>query len=219
MFQKIKKPQIIANPNCSTIQLVTAVKPLHKQYGINRIFVASYQASSGAGLDPQKEFLNHLKKPQPPIDSKYFARSLAFNVIPQIGSFDFQGLTSEELKIQKETKKILADNNLDVSAFTVRVPVMNGHSEAIWIELKKSFDLTEIGSLLANSPGLIVAENFTQIAGFTPREVSGHNQVYVARIHRHPDNPYLLKMWVVADNLRKGAATNAIQIAKAIFLK
>lgn len=216
ILAKLRKPQIIANPNCSTIQLVVLLSPLKKKFGIERVFVASYQAASGAGREARDELKEHIAKQSTPEDSNYFATSLAYNVVPQIGSFDQNGFTSEEVKIMKETKKILRQHQLPVSAFTVRVPVLNAHSEAVWVTLENEVSIEEVLEALALAPGLIVEKNNQEVKTVVPRAVSGKDEVFVGRIHQDLDDPKTWIFWVVADNLRKGAATNAIQIAEEI---
>jgi len=217
LLSKLRKPQIIANPNCSTIQLAVALAPIKKAFGIERVTVASYQAASGAGREARDELITQTQKKPTSLESKHFARSLAFNVVPQIGSFDEFGFTSEEQKVMKETKKILRDSRIPVSAFTVRVPVQNGHSEAVWVELPKEVSFEEMSNALSDAPGLVFEKNSTKVQGLTPKEISGKNSVFVGRLHQDIDNPHQWLMWVVADNIRKGAAYNAVQIAKAIL--
>jgi len=217
LLTKLRKPQIVANPNCSTIQLVVALSPLKKAFGIERVTVATYQAASGAGREARDELMSQVKNQVSTLESKYFARSLAFNVVPQIGSFDDHGFTSEEQKIIRETKKILRDSQLPVSAFTVRVPVQNAHSEVVWVELSKEVGFEEISQVLSQAKGLVYERHQTKVQGLTPKEISGKNQVYVGRVHQDIDLPQQWIMWVVADNLRKGAAYNAVQIAKCIL--
>lgn len=217
LLTKLRKPQIIANPNCSTIQLVVALSPLKKAFGINRVTIATYQAASGAGREASDELLKQVQNQPNTLDSNYFACSLAYNVVPQIGSFDEYGFTSEEQKIMRETKKILRDSRLQISAFTVRVPVQNGHSEAVWVELSKEVSIKEVSQVLSQAKGLVYQPSPTQVRGLTPKEISGKNQVYVGRVHQDLDCPQQWIMWVVADNLRKGAAYNAVQIAKSLL--
>lgn len=217
LVSKLRKPQIIANPNCSTIQLVVALAPLKKAFGIERVTVATYQASSGAGREAREELVMQTEKKSETLDSKYFARSLAYNVVPQIGSFDGQGFTSEEQKIMRETKKILRDLRMPVSALTVRVPVLNGHSEAVWIQLSKEVSDSEMIEVFKEAKGIVFQPDPTKVQGVTPKEISGQNEVYVARLHRDIDDPSQWLMWVVADNIRKGAAYNAVQIANLIL--
>lgn len=214
------KPQIIANPNCSTIQLAMTLKPLKDQFGIDDVKVSTYQAVSGAGqagydelIGQTENYKNKDSKPQP----QAFPHPILFNVIPQIGSFNEQGFCTEEVKIMNETRKILADEKLKISAFTVRVPALNSHSETVWVTLKKEVNRDQIISSLRQFPGLVVLDDPTRSVYPTPRDVSGEDPVYIGRIHRDTENKYLWLMWVVSDNLKKGAALNGIQIAERIF--
>lgn len=212
------KAQIIANPNCSTIQLVVALKPLADKFGLEEVRVSSYQAVSGGGQAAYDELLSQTEdhKNQNP-EAKVFPHPILFNCIPQIGSFNDQGFCSEEVKIMKETRKILGQPSLKVSAFTVRVPTLNSHSESVWFTLKKDVSREEVLSALKDFEGIIVQDNPSESQYPTPREVSGKDPVYVGRIHRDPENTKLWMMWVVSDNIRKGAALNGIQIAERIF--
>lgn len=218
LIESMNCPQIIANPNCSTIQLVVALKPLQDQFGIEEVRVSSYQAASGAGLAAHDELIaqtQDYKNPTPkPVN---FVHPLLFNVIPQIGSFDEAGFTSEEVKIQNETKKILRQSTLKVSAFAVRVPVLNAHSESVWVTLNKDVERSDILKALSSTPGLVVQDEPKQSIYPMPRDVSGKDPVYVGRIHRDPENKKLWLMWVVSDNIRKGAALNGIQIADLLI--
>jgi aspartate-semialdehyde dehydrogenase len=230
------RPQIIANPNCSTIQLVVALKPLDRAFGIKEIKVASYQAVSGAGQAGTDELLNQMAtcpveelkvnlasktslgealahQPNP----QAFPHPILFNVIPQIGSFNEEGFCTEELKIQRETKKILFRPDLKISAFTVRVPALNTHSEAVWVTLNKRVDREDILKAFSEAPGIVVQDYPEKSIYPTAREVSGKDPVYVGRIHCDPEEPSTWLLWVVSDNVRKGAALNGIQIAEDIF--
>jgi aspartate-semialdehyde dehydrogenase len=210
------KPAIIANPNCSTIQLVVALNAL-KKFGLRSVRVASYQAASGAGKLAQAELEEHLKDgPESKnLASAQFPVTLAYNCIPQIGAFDHDGFCSEEVKIQKETKKILDLPKLRVSAFTVRVPVWNSHSEAAWIELDKEVSRDEVLAALHSQTGLQITDT---IGGYPhARASTSAEPVFVGRIHRDIDDSHTWMMWIVADNLWKGAALNGLQIAETIF--
>ncbi len=212
------KAQVIANPNCSTIQLVVALKPLADKFGIDEVRVSTYQAVSGAGLAGYEELLaqtDDYKNPSP--KSAVFPHPIVFNCIPQIGSFDDEGFCSEEVKIMKETRKILGLPELRVSAFTVRIPALNAHSESVWVTLQKKTDRADIVETLKKFDGISVQDEPRKFVYPTPRNVSGEDPVYVGRIHRDPENPYLWLMWVVSDNIRKGAALNGLQIAEHIF--
>lgn len=215
------KPQIIANPNCSTIQLVVALKPLMQKFGLEEVRVSSYQAVSGAGKEGHDELIsqiaNHQTENKSDLKAKTFPHQILFNCIPQIGSFNDEGYCSEEVKIMKETRKILGQPDLKVSAFTVRVPALNAHSESVWVTLKKEVSKAEVLESLQNFEGLIVQDEPSKNIYPLAINVSGKDPVYVGRIHRDIDNPKMWLMWVVSDNIRKGAALNGIQIAEKIF--
>jgi aspartate-semialdehyde dehydrogenase len=213
-------PLLIANPNCSTIQLVLALAPLRMDFGLESVHVATYQAVSGAGKAGQEELGAQLKSwaagtraPSP----QAFPHPIALNCIPQIGSFQDNGFCTEEIKIMRETRKILGDTSLRVSAFTVRVPTWNGHSEAVWVRLKKDVTREQILTSLMSQPGLIVEDNPKKSIYPTALKWSGEDPVVVGRIHQDQDDPLTWLIWIVADNLRKGAALNGIQIAERIF--
>ncbi len=216
LLEKATTPQIIANPNCSTIQLVVALKPLQEKFGLSEVRVASYQAVSGAGQAGFDELLeqvsNHKTNPNP--TPKTFAQAIAFNCVPEIGSFGENGYTSEEMKIMKETKKIMREPNLKVSAFTVRVPVLNSHAEAVWVTLKKQVSREEFIAALEAGEGLLVEADAKKYP--TQKQVSGKDPVYVGRIHQDLDEPKTWLMWVVSDNILKGAALNGLQIAEKL---
>jgi len=212
------KPQVIANPNCSTIQLVVALKPLADAYGLEEVRVSTYQAVSGAGIAGYDELLTQTadyKNPNP--KNATFPHPILFNCIPQIGSFNDEGFCSEEVKIMKETRKILNLPSLKVSAFTVRVPALNAHSETVWVTLKKQVNRDEVMTSLRNARGIMVQDETQKSVYPTPRNVSGEDPVYIGRIHKDPENPLMWLMWVVSDNIRKGAALNGMQIAEHIF--
>ena len=212
------KPHIIANPNCSTIQLVVALKPLADKFGLQEVRVSSYQAVSGAGALGYDELIDQTKDFQNPNPTaKAFPHPILFNAIPQIGSFNEEGFCSEEVKIMSETKKILGLPELKVSAFTVRIPALNAHSESVWVTLKNKTTREELLTTLKNGKGLVVQDNPSQSEYPTARDVSGKDPVYVGRIHRDSTDPYLWLMWVVSDNIRKGAALNGLQIAEKLF--
>lgn len=213
------KPQVIANPNCSTIQLVVALKPLQQKFGLTEVRVSSYQAVSGAGQAAHDELLSQteavLKKQKP--QSQNFPHTIAFNAIPQIGSFNDLGYTSEEMKIMNETRKILREPKIKVSAFTVRVPVLNAHAETAWVTLKTQTTREEIVETLKNGEGLIIQDEVSKSIYPLQSQVSGQDPVYVGRIHQDLNDPHTWLMWIVSDNIRKGAALNGIQIAERIF--
>lgn len=211
------KPQIISNPNCSTIQLVVALKPLQKKYGLEEVRVSSYQAVSGAGQAGYDELLKQTQSSQNPSAPECFPHQILFNCIPQIGSFNADGYCSEEVKIMNETKKILEQNDLKVSAFTVRIPALNAHSESVWVTLKKAASRQEIQATLAEGEGLVLLDNPEKGEYPLAASVSGQDPVYVGRVHKDPENDRVALMWVVSDNIRKGAALNGIQIAERLF--
>ncbi|WP_373229539.1 aspartate-semialdehyde dehydrogenase [Cohnella sp.] len=218
---------IIANPNCSTIQMVAALKPLYDRYGISRIIVSTYQAVSGAGASAINEMLRQSSEviagndPKPailPVSSLPVKHQIAFNVIPQIDKFQDNGFTLEEMKMIRETKKIMDDESLEVTATCVRVPVVYGHSESVYVELKKDFDIDEIKALLSDSPGLVLVDDSSGQQYPLATEAAGKNEVFVGRIRKDLSNPRALNMWIVSDNLLKGAAWNAVQIAEYIAI-
>ncbi|MBB6218275.1 aspartate-semialdehyde dehydrogenase [Anaerosolibacter carboniphilus] len=204
---------IIANPNCSTIQAVVALKPLHDQYGIKRIIYSTYQSVSGTGVKGVKDLEEGLNGNDLLLA---YPHPIAHNCLPHIDVFLENGYTKEEIKMIEETKKILGDYNLKITATTVRVPVFNSHSESINIELEKSFDVNEVRELLKNSPGIILQDDPSANVYPLARAAAGTDAVYVGRIRRDESIENGLNMWVVADNIRKGAATNAVQIAELV---
>lgn len=205
---------IIANPNCSTTQMVVAVAPLHEKYGIEKIVVSTYQAVSGSGYKAIDELENQVKDENYP--NQVYTRRIAGNCIPHIDAFDENGFTKEELKMVYETHKILEDTNIEINPTAVRIPVIYGHSESIYIELKEEVSLEEIKKTLEKSKGVILQDEPENDIYPTPLEVAGTDSVYVGRIRKDLYNPRALSLWVVADNLRKGAALNAIQIIEAM---
>ena len=206
---------IIANPNCSTIQAVVSLKPLDDKYKIKRVIYSTYQAVSGAGVFG----LEDLRTQATGKDLKKFAHPIYNNCLPHIDVFTDNGYTKEELKMINETRKILGNPNLAVTATTVRVPVENCHSESINIEFENEFDLNDVIELLKNAPGIIVQDDVQNNIYPIATEVNGHNEVYVGRIRRDFSQPNTLNLWVVADNIRKGAAYNAIQIMEKLIDK
>jgi aspartate-semialdehyde dehydrogenase len=208
---------IIANPNCSTAQLVVALKPLHDAARIKRVVVSTYQSVSGAGSEGMDELWTQTKGVfvLGPSEPKVFAKQIAFNVIPAIGDFRDDGFTDEEAKMWNETHKIL-DPDIALTVTCVRVPVMVGHSEAVNIEFHEPLDEDEARDILREAPGVLVVDK-REAGGFiTPKEAQGEFAVYVSRIRRDPTVPFGLALWVVSDNLRKGAALNAVQIAQLL---
>ena len=208
-----KNNGIIANPNCSTIQAVVALKPLYDKYGIKRIVYSTYQAVSGAGRYGIEDLENGDKN----LPLKKFPYPIYNNCIPQIDDFTDDGYTKEEHKMINETRKILHDPTLAVTATTVRVPVMNCHSESINIELENDFDIYDIKVLLQNSPGVIVIDDIEKQYYPLASKADGYDEVFVGRIRRDNSIKNGLNIWVVADNLRKGAATNAVQILEKLL--
>jgi len=207
---------IVANPNCSTIQMVVVLKPIHERAGIKRVVVSTYQAVSGTGIDAIEELKlqsGKILKGEKP-ETHVYPYPIAFNVLPHIDVFDDTGYSKEEWKMVRETKKIMGDENIAVTATTVRVPVFNSHSEAVNIETVEKLTADEVRSILSKAPGVKVADDPKNRVYPLPDEVSGQNDVFVGRIREDFSIPCGLNMWIVADNLRKGAAYNAVQIAE-----
>lgn len=211
-----KEDLIIANPNCSTIQMVVVLKPLHEKYNIKRVVVSTYQSVTGTGQKAVDELLQQRSGKK--VTSVY-PHPIDFNLIPQIDVFQDNGYTKEEMKMVLETCKIMGDDNIKVTATCVRVPVMGGHSESVNIEFKNDFDLAEVNNILSNAPGIIVTDNPAQKEYPMPLYATNKDEVFVGRIRRDESQPNTLNCWIVADNLRKGAATNAIQIAELLVKK
>jgi aspartate-semialdehyde dehydrogenase len=211
-----KDDLIIANPNCSTIQMVVALQPLHKKYGIKRVVVSTYQSVTGTGKKAVDQLFNERKKQEGEMAYKY---QIDLNVIPQIDVFLDNGYTKEEMKMVKETCKIMGDDTIKVTATTVRIPVVGGHSESVNVEFENDFDLNELKQLLADSPGIIVQDD--PAAQLYPMPLWAHekDEVFVGRLRRDETQANTLNMWIVSDNLRKGAATNAVQIAEYLMGK
>ncbi len=201
---------IIANPNCSTIQAMVALKPLYDKYGIKRIVYSTYQAVSGAGRGGWDDLERGLAGEAP----KKFPHPIAGNCIPHIDVFLDNGYTKEEMKMVEETKKILGDDTLRITATTVRVPVYYGHSESINVELKSDFDLDELKETLKNAPGLVLEDDTANNVYPLAINAAGRDETFVGRVRRDESVESGINMWVVADNIRKGAATNAVQIAE-----
>ncbi len=206
---------IIANPNCSTIQAMVPLKPLHDAYKIKRIIYSTYQAVSGSGVKGTQD----LEEGVTGLPNKFYPHPIAFNVLPHIDDFTENGYTKEEMKMIDETKKILHDDTLRITATTVRVPVYYSHSESVNIEFEKDFDLDELIKLLAASPGVVVQNGGSDTKYPTAVEVAGKDEVYVGRIRRDESIERGINLWIVADNIRKGAATNAVQIAELLVSK
>ena len=212
-----RKKNIIANPNCSTIQLVVALKPLHDLARIKRAVVSTYQSVSGAGKEGMDELWDQTKGifVLGPTEPKKFPKQIAFNVIPFIGAFQEDGYTDEEAKMWNETHKML-DPSIKLTVTCVRVPVMVGHSECVNLEFERPIDADEAREALREAPGIVVIDKHDETGYATPKEVQGEFEVYVSRIRKDPTVANGLNLWVVGDNLRKGAALNAIQIAQLL---
>ncbi|MCK7558311.1 aspartate-semialdehyde dehydrogenase [Chitinophaga sedimenti] len=208
--------KIIANPNCSTIQMVLVLEPLHKLYNINRVVVSTYQSVTGTGVKAVEQLMNERNGVEGP---KAYAHTIDLNVIPQIDVFLDNGYTKEEMKMVKETKKIMRNDNIKVTATTVRIPVMGGHSESVNIEFDKEFELADVRKSLEAAPGLIVVDEPTAGKYPMPKDAHERDEVFVGRIRRDETQDKTLNLWIVADNLRKGAATNAVQIAEYLTAK
>ena len=208
-----KEDLIIANPNCSTIQMVMVLKPLHDKYKIKRVVVSTYQSVAGSG---QKAVSEMMAQRGGSTETSVYPYQIDMNVIPQIDVFQDNGYTKEEMKMVLETNKILGDDSVKVTATTVRVPVSAGHSESVNIEFYNDFDENEVRQILSDFPGVIVVDN-PEMKGYPmPLDAAGKDEVFVGRIRRDYSQPNTLNCWIVADNLRKGAATNAVQIAKVL---
>jgi len=208
--------KIIANPNCSTIQMVVALNPLHKKYVIKRIVVSTYQSVTGTGVKAVDQLMNERKGVEGVMAYKY---PIDLNVIPQIDVFLDNGYTKEEMKMVKETCKIMRDDSIRVTATTVRIPVVGGHSESVNVEFENDFDVEEIKEILRDSPGVIVQDDPANQQYPMPLWAHEKDDVFVGRIRRDETQPNTLNMWIVSDNLRKGAATNAVQIAEYLSSK
>ncbi|WP_114748281.1 aspartate-semialdehyde dehydrogenase [Pleomorphovibrio marinus] len=206
--------RIIANPNCSTIQMVLALAPLREKYGIKRIVVSTYQSVTGTGKAAVDQMMAERKGEKAEMVYPY---KIDLNVLPHIDVFQENGYTKEEMKMINETKKIFNDPSIQVTATTVRIPVMGGHSESVNVEFKKDFDLAEVRKLLAETPGLVVEDDPENNVYPMPINAHKKDEVFVGRLRRDESQPNTLNMWIVADNLRKGAATNAVQIASYLM--
>ena len=203
--------RIIANPNCSTIQMVMALAPLHHAYGIKRLVISTYQSVTGTGVKAVQQLEAERKGLS--CDAVY-PYPIDLNILPHGGSFEANGYTTEEIKLVHETRKILRDNSIQITATVVRVPVKGGHSEAVNIEFENDFSLPDVYQLLENMPGVKVLDNPQSNQYPMPLYAEGKDEVFVGRIRRDESQPKSLNLWIVADNLRKGAATNAVQIAE-----
>ena len=210
---------IIANPNCSTIQMVVALHPLHQKYKIKRVVVSTYQSVTGTGKQAVDQLFSERKGEKIHADQMAYKYPIDLNIIPQIDIFLENGYTKEEMKMVNETCKIMQDDTIKVTATTVRIPVVGGHSESVNVEFENEFDLNELTALLAQAPGVVVQQD--DAAEFYPMPLWAHEKddVFVGRLRRDETQPKTLNMWIVSDNLRKGAATNAVQIAEYLAAK
>jgi len=206
-----KEDKIIANPNCSTIQMVVALQPLHEKYKIKRVVVSTYQSVTGTGVKAVDQLMNERKGIDGP---KAYPYEIDLNVLPHIDVFQDNGYTKEEMKMVKETNKIMGDDSIRVTATTVRIPVMGGHSESVNVEFENDFDLADVRRILEEAPGIIVVDDVANLKYPMPKDAHEKDEVFVGRLRRDESHDKALNMWIVADNLRKGAATNTVQIAE-----
>jgi aspartate-semialdehyde dehydrogenase len=208
--------RIIANPNCSTIQMVMALAPLHVKYRVKRIVVSTYQSVTGTGKDAVQQMMDER---QGKTGTKVYPHPIDMNALPHIDVFLDNGYTKEEMKMVLETRKILEDNTIGVTSTTVRIPSIGGHSEAVNVEFHEDYNLSEVRTILASTPGVIVQDDPKNNLYPMPIYSKGRDEVFVGRLRRDESQPNTLNMWIVADNLRKGAATNAVQIAEFMLEK
>ncbi|SFS70675.1 aspartate-semialdehyde dehydrogenase [Sphingobacterium wenxiniae] len=208
--------KVIANPNCSTIQMVVVLKPLHEKYKIKRVVVSTYQSVTGTGVKAVNQLMDERAGKE---GEKAYPYTIDLNVIPHIDVFQENGYTKEEMKMIQETNKIMGDDSIRVTATTVRIPVMGGHSESVNIEFENDFDVQEVREILAQQEGVIVVDDPANLKYPMPKDAHGKDEVLVGRIRRDESQDKTLNLWVVADNLRKGAATNAVQIAELLHKK
>ena len=212
-----KEDKIIANPNCSTIQMVVALNPLHKRYKIRRIVVSTYQSVTGTGKKAVDQLMGERSKALKGSNGEYpmaYKYPIDLNVIPQIDVFLDNGYTKEEMKMVKETVKIMRDESIRVTSTTVRIPVMGGHSESVNVEFENDFDLADVRKILSEAPGVVLVDDPAAQQYPMPMDAHDKDEVFVGRLRRDDTQPNTLNMWIVSDNLRKGAATNAVQIAE-----
>lgn len=220
--QLTRNDKIIANPNCSTIQMVVALNPLHQQYSIKRVIVSTYQSVTGTGVKAVDQLNGERAKAVKGETTDYpmaYKYPIDLNVIPQIDVFLDNGYTKEEMKMVNETKKIMRDDSIRVTATTVRIPVVGGHSESVNVEFASDFDLQEVRDLLAKAPGVVLVDDTANALYPMPKDAHERDEVFVGRLRRDETQPNTLNMWIVSDNLRKGAATNAVQIAEYLAEK
>jgi len=217
-----KDDKIIANPNCSTIQMVVALNPLHKKYKITRVVVSTYQSVTGTGKKAVDQLRAEREKQVNGMNREYemaYKYPIDLNVIPQIDVFLDNAYTKEEMKMVNETKKIMRDDSIRVTATTVRIPVTGGHSESVNVEFENEFDIDEVKKILSKAPGVIVIDDCSNQQYPMPLDAHEKDEVFVGRLRRDETQPKTLNMWIVSDNLRKGAATNAVQIAEYLVKK
>jgi aspartate-semialdehyde dehydrogenase len=207
--------KIIANPNCSTIQMVVALKPLHDKYNITRVVVSTYQSVTGTGVKAVQQLMDERAGKHD--GEKAYPYTIDMNALPHIDKFCENGYTKEEMKMVNETIKIMGNEGIRVTATTVRIPVMGGHSESVNVEFDTEFDLLDVRKLLSNAPGVVLVDDIENLKYPMPKDAHDRDEVFVGRIRRDETQPKTLNMWIVADNLRKGAATNAIQIAEYLL--
>jgi len=214
--------KIIANPNCSTIQMVVALNPLHKKYKILRIVVSTYQSVTGTGKKAVDQMMGERNKSIKGVNGEYpmaYKYQIDLNVIPQIDVFLDNGYTKEEMKMVHETRKIMGDESIRITSTTVRIPVMGGHSESVNVEFENEYDLKELTGILKNAPGVIVTDDPANQSYPMPMDAHDKDDVFVGRVRRDESQPKTVNLWIVSDNLRKGAATNAVQIAEYLVDK
>lgn len=209
-----KEDKIIANPNCSTIQMVVALAPLHQKYKIKRVVVSTYQSVTGTGKEAVEQMMNER---QNKIGKMAYPYPIDLNVLPHIDIFLENDYTKEEMKMVNETRKILGDNSIGITATAVRLPVVGGHSESVNVEFEKDFEVEEVHNTLANTDGIVVQDNPEKLQYPMPKYAHNKDEVFVGRIRRDESQANTLNLWIVADNLRKGAATNAVQIAEYLY--
>lgn len=208
--------KIIANPNCSTIQMVMALNPLHKKYGVKRVVVSTYQSVTGTGAKAVNQLMNERNGKD---GEKAYPYRIDLNVLPQIDIFQDNGYTKEEMKMVNETKKIIRDDSIQVTATAVRIPVMGGHSESVNVEFVHEYEIKDIADVLSHTPGVVVVDDVQKLKYPMPIDAHERDEVFVGRIRRDETQPKTLNLWIVSDNLRKGAATNAVQIAEYLLKK
>jgi len=209
-----KEDKIIANPNCSTIQMVLILNPLHKKYKIKRVVVSTYQSVTGTGVKAVRQMENERNNIEGEMAYKY---RIDKNALPHIDVFLDNGYTKEEMKMVNETRKIIGDDSIQLTATCVRIPVVGGHSESVNIEFEKDFDIKEVKEILSDSPGVVVQDDLDNFVYPMPLTAHEKDETFVGRIRRDESQPNTLNCWIVSDNLRKGAATNAVQIAEYLL--